>query len=133
MEGGQLHQTGPTPTQKQKYQQSEQQQQRNAKVVLGRSQTSLDVTSRLNSKPGSPRSPRYTRSAAAATQQQQQHQKEQQIVPSAKLHSDPSTGTTTPTGLTPAQPAVPLKAKEVIATLLSRKMSGRSRSNRQGS
>ena len=106
-----------------------QQQQRNAKVVLGRSQTSLDVTSRLNSKPGSPRSPRYTRST---TTQQQLQQKEQQTVPSAKLHSDPSTGTTTPTGLTPAQPAVPLKAKEVIATLLSRKMSGRSRSNRQG-
>ena len=108
-----------------------QQQQRNAKVVLGRSQTSLDVTSRLNSKPGSPRSPRYTRSTTTQ-QQQQQQQKEQQTVPSAKLHSDPSTGTTTPTGLTPAQPAVPLKAKEVIATLLSRKMSGRSRSNRQG-
>ena len=116
------------------HQHTEQQQQRNAKVVLGRSQTSLDVTSRLNSKPGSPRSPRYTRTTTTQQQQQQQkeQQKEQQTVPSAKLHSDPSTGTTTPTGLTPAQPAVPLKAKEVIATLLSRKMSGRSRSNRQG-
>ena len=90
---------------------------------FGRSNTSLDVTaSRFSgSKPGSPRSPRLLKS---------QNQKENQT-PIKALNSDPSsTGSSTPTGST--QPVVPLKAKELqtVATLLARKMSGRSRSNR---
>ena len=108
------------PQQPQQPQKSEKQPRRQ---FFGRSNTSLDVTaSRLSgSKPGSPRSPRLLKS---------QNQKENQT-PIKTLNSDPSsTGSSTPTGST--QPAVPLKAKELqtVATLLARKMSGRSRSNR---
>ena len=106
--------------QPQQPQKSEKQPRRQ---FFGRSNTSLDVTaSRLSgSKPGSPRSPRLLKS---------QNQKENQT-PIKTLNSDPSsTGSSTPTGST--QPVVPLKAKDLhtVATLLSRKMSGRSRSNR---
>ena len=116
IESGQLQQL----QQPQQPQKSEKQPRRQ---FFGRSNTSLDVTaSRLSgSKPGSPRSPRLLKS---------QNQKENQT-PIKTLNSDPSsTGSSTPTGST--QPAVPLKAKELqtVATLLARKMSGRSRSNR---
>lgn len=117
IESGQLQQL----QQPQQPQKSEKQPRRQ---FFGRSNTSLDVTaSRLSgSKPGSPRSPRLLKS---------QNQKENQT-PIKTLNSDPSsTGSSTPTGSTP-QPVVPLKAKELqtVATLLARKMSGRSRSNR---
>ena len=116
IESGQLQQL----QQPQQPQKSEKQPRRQ---FFGRSNTSLDVTaSRLSgSKPGSPRSPRLLKS---------QNQKENQT-PIKTLNSDPSsTGSSTPTGST--QPVVPLKAKELqtVATLLARKMSGRSRSNR---
>ena len=106
--------------QSQQPQKSEKQPRRQ---FFGRSNTSLDVTaSRFSgSKPGSPRSPRLLKS---------QNQKENQT-PIKTLNSDPSsTGSSTPTGST--QPVVPLKSKELqtVATLLARKMSGRSRSNR---
>ena len=118
IESGQLQQLQhPQQPQPQK---SEKQPRRQ---FFGRSNTSLDVTaSRFSgSKPGSPRSPRLLKS---------QNQKENQT-PIKTLNSDPSsTGSSTPTGST--QPVVPLKANELqtVATLLARKMSGRSRSNR---
>ena len=118
IESGQLQQ----PQQPQQPQKSEKQPRRQ---FFGRSNTSLDVTtSRLSgSKPGSPRSPRLLKS---------QNQKENQT-PIKHQNSDPSsTGSSTPTGSTPQPPIVPLKAKELqtVATLLARKMSSRSRSNR---
>ena len=114
IESGQLQQS-------QQPQKSEKQPRRQ---FFGRSNTSLDVTaSRLSgSKPGSPRSPRLLKS---------QNQKENQT-PIKHQNSDPSsTGSSTPTGST-QPPIVPLKAKELqtVATLLARKMSSRSRSNR---
>jgi hypothetical protein len=118
IESGQLQQLQhPQQPQPQK---SEKQPRRQ---FFGRSNTSLDVTaSRFSgSKPGSPRSPRLLKS---------QNQKENQT-PIKHQNSDPSsTGSSTPTGST--QPVVPLKANELqtVATLLARKMSGRSRSNR---
>ena len=119
IESGQLQQLQQQPQQPQK---SEKQPRRQ---FFGRSNTSLDVTSsRLSgSKPGSPRSPRLLKS---------QNQKENQT-PIKHQNSDPSsTGSSTPTGSTPQPPIVPLKAKELqtVATLLARKMSSRSRSNR---
>ena len=120
IESGQLQQLQQPPQQPQK---SEKQPRRQ---FFGRSNTSLDVTtSRLGSgsKPGSPRSPRLLKS---------QNQKENQT-PIKHQNSDPSsTGSSTPTGSTPQPPIVPLKAKELqtVATLLARKMSSRSRSNR---
>ena len=120
IESGQLQQLQhPQQPQPQK---SEKQPRRQ---FFGRSNTSLDVTaSRFSgSEPGSPRSPRLLKS---------QNQKENQT-PIKHQNSDPSsTGSSTPTGSTPQPPVVPLKAKELqtVATLLARKMSGRSRSNR---
>ena len=119
IESGQLQQL------QQPIQQPQKSEKQPRRQFFGRSNTSLDVTtSRLSgSKPGSPRSPRLLKS---------QNQKENQT-PIKHQNSDPSsTGSSTPTGSTPQPPVVPLKAKELqtVATLLARKMSSRSRSNR---